>query len=303
MKQKVVVVMGGMSSERAISLQSGAGVIRALKAAGYPVAGVDLTGDIAAFVRALRREKPAVVFNALHGKYGEDGCIQGLLNMMRIPYTHSGVLASAEGMDKEVAKRIVAAVGVPVARGAVMERKEAAAFPLPLVAKPNDEGSSVGVHIIRTAAEKRELLRQWPAGRALMVEAYIPGRELSVAVLDGKPLGVIEIVPQDGFYDFKNKYSAGGARHVYPAPIPKKIYDDAMRCAASAHRALRCRGVTRSDFRLDDTSARKPRLVFLEINTNPGMTPLSLVPEIAAHNGLSYRRLVERLVKGAACDM
>ncbi|MDD3669304.1 MAG: D-alanine--D-alanine ligase [Alphaproteobacteria bacterium] len=302
MKPKVVVVLGGMSSERAISLKSGAGVVQALRAAGYPVAAIDLTGDIAAFVRALRRAKPDVVFNALHGKYGEDGCIQGLLNMMKIPYTHSGVMASAEGMDKAVAKRIAAAAGVPVARGAVMGRTEAAAFPPPLVAKPNDEGSSVGVHIVRTAAEKKELLRRWPAGRTLLVEEYIPGRELSVAVLDGKPLGVIEIVPRAGFYDFKNKYSAGGARHVYPAPIPKKTYDAAMRCAALAHKALRCRGVTRSDFRLDDAAGRDPRLVFLEINTNPGMTPLSLVPEIAERNGLSYRKLVERLVRGAACD-
>lgn len=303
MTKKIAVIMGGMSSERDISLQSGAGAMRALRDAGYPVVGIDLTEDVAAFVKKLNREKPAVVFNALHGKYGEDGCVQGLLNMMKIPYTHSGVLASAEGMDKAVAKRLAAAAGVPVARGGVMNKQQAADFPLPFVAKPNDEGSSVGVHIIKTSADKKKLWKQWPEDHPLLVEEYIPGRELSVAVLDGKALGVIEIVPRAGFYDFKNKYSAGGARHIYPAPIPKKVYDAAMQAAAVAHQALQCRGVTRSDFRLDDVSnPQKPRLVFLEINTNPGMTPLSLVPEIAGHNGISYRRLVERLIEGAACD-
>lgn len=304
--KKVMVVMGGMSSERSVSLMSGAGVAAALTEAGYNVVSYDLTSDIDGFVQTVYQEKPDVVFNALHGRYGEDGCIQGLLNLIGVPYTHSGVMASSVGMNKEMTRRIAQAAGITVAEGRMVSRAEVASgqdLPMPYVIKPNDEGSSMRVSIIRTPADKEALLKEWPADKKMLMEGYVPGRELSAVVLDDQAVGVVEVIPKKGYYDFNNKYTAGAADHVIPAPIPQKLYDQAMSEALSMHRLLMCEGTSRSDFRLDDvTDPSCPRLVFLEINTNPGMTKVSLVPEVVRIcDGMSYQELVVHLVEGAAC--
>ncbi len=304
---KVVVLMGGISSEREISLLSGAGVVEALRETDMDVVPYTVTDDIADLVNMLTREKPDVIFNALHGQYGEDGRIQGLLDLMKIPYTHSGVLASAIGMDKETTKQMIQEIEIPVARGGLVSDEEIRAGwgdPMPYVVKPNDEGSSVGVTIVRTKEEEDALLANWPAGQYLLMEEFIPGRELSVAVLDGEPLGIVELVPKTGYYDYNNKYTDGATTHIIPAQIPDDLYRHIMEMASDVHLFLGCRGVTRSDFRLDDvTDPAHPRAVFLEINTNPGMTKLSLVPEIAwVCEGISYRDLVVRLVEEALCD-
>lgn len=304
--KKVMVVMGGMSSERSVSLMSGAGVAEALNEAGYDVISYDLTSDIGGFVQAIEREKPDVIFNALHGRYGEDGCIQGLFNLMKVPYTHSGVMASSVGMNKEMTRRMMQSAGITVAAGAIVSRADVASgrdLPMPYVVKPNDEGSSMGVSIIRTPADKEALLKEWPADQKMLMEAYIPGRELSVVILDNQAIGVVEIIPKEGYYDFSHKYTAGAAEHVIPARIPQALYDRAMHEALLAHQMLMCAGTSRSDFRLDDvTDPSCPRLVFLEINTNPGMTKLSLVPEVVrVCSGLSYQDLVVRLVEEASC--
>ena len=299
--KKVLVVMGGFSDERDISLLSGHQVAEALTQSGYEVIPYDLK-DVTDFVENLKQVRPDVVFNALHGKYGEDGCIQGLLNLMKIPYTHSGVLASAVGIDKNKTRLLAKSAGVDVAAGGLMTREEFLANepPMPYVIKPNDNGSSVGVFIVRDETGKKAALNVWQAGESRLVEDYIAGRELSVAVWENKGVGVVEIVPKTGYYDFKNKYSEGGAEHVIPAQIPPEIYELALNRAALIHQMLGCRGVSRSDFRFDETQGR---LVFLEINTNPGMTALSLVPDIMrACQGTSYERVVSRLVEEATCD-
>lgn len=304
--RRVAVLMGGISSEREISLKSGQGVLQALSEAGYSAFPLDLTHDVAELVRILNREKPDVIFNALHGKYGEDGCVQGVLNLMQIPYTHSGVMASAIAMDKSMTKKIVQGIGVTVAEERLVDRKDIISgntLPYPYVVKPNDDGSSVGVFIVKTEAEKDKMLAAWPFDRSVLMETFIPGRELSVAVTDDGPLGVVEVVPKSGFYDFSNKYSQGGAEHIIPAPIAEKDYRAVMEQAYNVHKALGCRGVSRSDFRYDDTQKNAPaRMVFLEVNTNPGMTPLSLVPDIAKVKGISYQDLVVWLVERATCD-
>ena len=304
--KKVLVLMGGLSAERDISLLSGEQVASALIRAGYTVVTYDLTADISGLIEELIREKPDVVFNALHGRYGEDGCIPGLLNLMKIPYTHSGVLASAIGMDKNRTRQLVHNIGLTVAAGGLMTKDSFLEQepPLPYVIKPNDNGSSVGVFIVRSTSDKEQALHQWTDNTSRLVEQYIPGRELSVAVLDGQAIGIVEIVPQTGYYDFKNKYTDGGAKHLVPAPIPPDLYQTALHQAELAHRVLGCRGVSRSDFRLDDTTdPLHPKLVFLEINTHPGMTKLSLVPDIALHcRQISYEQLVSHLVEEAACD-
>lgn len=298
--KKVLVLMGGMSSEREISLLSGTNVANALTSVGYHVVIHDLTADIDSLIKTINSERPDVVFNALHGKYGEDGCIQGLLNMLKIPYTHSGVLASSVGMDKEMTRQIVSKNGVSVPKGQLMTKAEfLKQSPIkPYVIKPNDEGSSVGVFIVLSDEDKENALLHWHDNRKMLVEDYIAGRELSVAVLDGKALGVVEIVPKTGYYDFQNKYTDGATTHIIPAPIAPALYREALVQAELAHKALGCRGVSRSDFRLDETNLR-----FLEINTNPGMTKLSLVPEIAKTcANMTYEQLVSHLVEEASCD-
>lgn len=294
-QRHVAVIMGGWSTERAVSLVSGAAVAKALAERGFRVTEIDAGRDLAAKLAAV---KPDVVFNALHGRWGEDGAVQGLLEVMNIPYTHSGVLASALAMDKPVAKQVFSDAGLLCAPGVVVTRAELVAvepMPRPFVVKPLNEGSSVGVHIIEDGDNWRIADDGLPTDR-LLVERYIPGREIQVAVMDGVALGAVEIRPKSGFYDYNAKYTAGLAEHLMPAPLPEDVYATVLEYAERAHKALGCRGVTRSDFRYDETEGK---FYILEINTQPGMTPLSLAPEIAAHKGISFGDLVTWLVDDA----
>jgi D-alanine-D-alanine ligase len=313
MAERVTVLMGGVSAEREVSLVSGAQCAQALRDAGYTVSEIDVTADIAALVDALIPEtgpRPDVVFNALHGRYGEDGNIQGLLNLLGIPYTHSGVLASALAMDKQAAKRIFATAGLPVAEGRVVARSalsEGDPMARPYVVKPVNEGSSVGVLIVRPGDNQvlPDDLAVLPD--TLLVERYVPGRELTVAVMgadgdDLRALGVTELRIEGGFYDYNAKYVAGRTEHLVPAPIVDSVSRDAMSHAITAHRVLGCRGVSRADFRYDDTAGEPGELVLLEVNTQPGMTPLSLVPEQARHCGIEFPELVTWMVEQARCD-
>ncbi|MGO9362566.1 MAG: D-alanine--D-alanine ligase [Rhodomicrobium sp.] len=302
----VAVLMGGWSAEREVSLNSGAACANALEGAGYRVTSIDVDRDVAAKLAALR---PDACFNALHGKGGEDGCIQGILETLQIPYTHSGVLASALAMDKARAKIAFKAAGVPVAGGVVASPAQAARahlMPPPYVIKPVTEGSSVGVYIVREdqAHPPQELTRpDWAYGDVL-VERYIGGRELTCAVIGHRSLDIIEILPAEGlgFYDYEAKYAKGGSRHILPAQISPEIYEFIQKLAIDAHNALGCRGVSRADFRLDDRAEGTGELVCLEVNTQPGMTATSLVPELAAHAGLGFGELVQWIVEDASCD-
>jgi D-alanine-D-alanine ligase len=302
MSRHVAVLMGGWSSEREVSLVSGRAVAKALREAGYRATEVDAQRNMG---DELLRLKPDVVFNALHGRFGEDGKVQGLLEILGLPYTHSGVLASALAMDKPMAKRLFAEAGIPLAAGMVVTRAEfieAAPFPPPYVIKPLNEGSSVGVRIVMPGDNFDPTdKRNWSYGDQVLVERYIPGREIQVAVMGERALGAIEIKPLGRFYDYEAKYTAGRAQHLMPAPLDPADYAEALRLGRLAHNALGCRGVSRADLRFDDT--RGPgRFYMLEINTQPGMTPLSLVPEIAAHQGIGFVDLVRWLVEDAGCD-
>ncbi len=302
MKKHVAVLMGGWSAEREVSLVSGRECAAALKQCGYAVSEIDVGRDIAA---VLAKVQPDVCFNALHGRIGEDGCMQGLLEIMGIPYTHSGVLASAIAMDKPAAKRLFAGAGITVVEGRVVERDEVLRghpMPVPYVVKPLNEGSSVGVTIVANGGLPRFHNEGWHYGSKVLVERYIPGRELTVGVMGDRALAVTEIRPREGFYDYAAKYTDGKAEHLVPAPVPEKIYEDAKRLAVAAHQALGCRGVSRADFRYDDTPGGTGQVYILEVNTQPGMTPLSLVPEQAAHVGISFAELVDWMVEHAACD-
>ncbi len=303
MTRHVAVLMGGWSVEREVSLNTGAGCAAALENVGYRVTRIDVQRDIAAVLDKLR---PDVVFNALHGRFGEDGTIQGLLEILRIPYTHSGVLASALAIRKDKAKTVVAAAGVPVAHGVSVSRFEAArrhVLEPPYVLKPVDEGSSVGVVIVKKGREHppQEIARpDWPCGETMLAESFIAGRELTCAVMAGKSLGVTEIRAATGeFYDYDAKYAKGGSIHICPAQILPNIYQRIEECALTAHQAIGCRGVSRSDFRYDDES---DTLVWLEVNTQPGMTETSLVPELAAHAGMNFGELVRWIVEDASLD-
>ncbi|MCB1443197.1 MAG: D-alanine--D-alanine ligase [Methyloceanibacter sp.] len=303
----VAVLMGGLSSEREISLRSGNACAQALEGEGYRVTKVDVGRDVAARLAEL---EPDVCFNALHGHYGEDGCIQGVLETMGLPYTHSGVLASALAMHKERAKAVLREAGVPVAESRLVSRAEAAkGHPIkpPYVIKPPAEGSSVGVYIVREgqAHPPQELhSADWALGEELMVERYIPGRELTCAVMGDEALGVIEIRPAEGlaFYDFESKYAPGGSIHELPASLKPNVYQLVQKLSVAAHRALGCRGVSRSDFRFDDRPDGTGELICLEVNTQPGMTATSLVPELAAHSGRSFGELVRWIVEDASCN-
>ncbi|MBZ0217609.1 MAG: D-alanine--D-alanine ligase [Fimbriimonadaceae bacterium] len=303
-EKHVAVLMGGWSAEREVSLASGVGCADALEGEGYQVTRIDVDRNIAAVLAELR---PDVAFNALHGRFGEDGVIQGVLETLDIPYTHSGVLASAVAMHKQMAKTIFAAAGIPVAYGKVVDRLEAAKSHIidpPYVVKPVCEGSSVGVYIVREdqAHPPQELFSaDWDLGDVL-VERYIPGRELTCAVMGDVALGVIDIVSARGFYDYEAKYEIGGSKHVLPAEISPNIYQLAQKLALDAHRALGCRGVSRADFRFDERPDGSGGLVCLEVNTQPGMTETSLVPELAAHAGHSYGELVRWMVEDASCQ-
>ena len=305
-KKHVAVLMGGWSSERQVSLWSGTACADALEQAGYRVTRVDMDRDIATTLAALR---PDVVFNALHGPFGEDGCIQGILEILGIPYTHSGVLASALAMDKVRTKAVIKAAGVPVAEHKVAHRLEAAKAHVmkpPYVVKPVREGSSCGVLIVGEDAEHppQELFSdEWAYGDTVMVERYVAGRELTCAVMGDVALGVIDIVPVGyGFYDFDSKYRSGGSKHILPAEISPNIYQSIQKLTLTAHQALGCRGVSRADFRYDDRLHGTGELICLEVNTQPGMTATSLVPDMAAHAGHSFEDLVSWMVEDASCD-
>ena len=301
----VAVLMGGWSAEREISLRSGKACADALERSGYQVSRIDVDRDVAA---TLRARKPDVALNVLHGRPGEDGTLQGLLEVLGIPYSHSGVLASALAMKKDIAKSVLKSAGVPVPGGVVAARKEAAKqhlLPPPYVIKPIAEGSSVGVFIVREDHKHppQELTRaDWAFGDQILVEPYIPGKELTCAVMGDLALGVIEIVPTVKFYDYEAKYAPGGSKHLLPAPIAADVYREVQRLALAAHRALGCRGVTRSDFRFDDSLGAAKGLFCLEVNTQPGMTETSLVPELAGHAGISFEDLVKWMVEDASLD-
>jgi D-alanine-D-alanine ligase len=302
----VAVLMGGWSAERPVSLNSGRGCADALEARGYRVSRIDVGRDIAQVLIAL---KPDVAFNALHGQAGEDGALQGLLEILRIPYTHSGILASALAMHKDRAKIVLAAAGVPVAHGIVVDRHDAArGHPLapPYVLKPVSEGSSFGVVIVKEdrARPAQEVGREdWPYGDALLCEHFVAGKELTCAVMGDRALDIIEIKPvSETFYGYDAKYAKGGSLHVLPADLKPKIYEDVQNLSLRAHRALGCRGLTRADFRYDETKGEDGELVCLEVNTQPGMTETSLAPEMAAYAGVSFGELVAWMVGDASCD-
>jgi D-alanine-D-alanine ligase len=302
--KRVAVLYGGISAEREVSLTSGRQVIEALRTAGYEVVPVEVGPDLGAVLAALD-PRPDAVFNALHGRFGEDGTIQGVLDWLGIPYTHSGVRASSIAMDKVAAKTVFAAAGLPVARHKIVDvaaLEEADPMPRPYVIKPQKEGSSVGVYIIKNGDNRRaEIARGWAFGPTALTEEYIAGRELTVAVMGDRALAVTEISSQRGFYDYEAKYSDGGSRHVIPAPVHPEIAAQAMEVALAAHRALGCVGATRSDFRYDDTEGEPGRLVLLEVNTQPGLTPVSLLPEQAAYRGLDFPALCAWMVEAAQC--
>ncbi len=303
MAKTVAVLMGGSSVEREVSLDSGAACADALEEAGYAVTRIDVCRDVRRLIDALT-PAPDCVFNALHGRDGEDGKIQGLLDMMGVPYTHSGVLASAIAMNKQVAKTLFCARGIPCPEGRIMPLDQIgtkAGFAPPYVMKPNAEGSSVGVHIVRVG-DNRIPAEDWRFGDSALVERYIPGRELTVVVMGDRAIGVTELRPISGFYDYEAKYTDGQTVHTCPAQVPDKIAKQAMEYALNAHRVLGCRGVSRADFRYDDTKGEPGRLYMLEVNTQPGMTPLSLVPEQAAQAGIAFGELVTWMVENAACD-
>jgi len=303
---KVAVLMGGMSAEREVSLSSAKGVCAALKELGYDVTELDVDASVSEKLDII---KPDVCFNALHGRYGEDGCIQGLLELKGIPYTHSSVMASAIAMNKAYAKIIFKNASIPVVDDALVIRgtelitnnQQQVPLDFPYVIKPVSEGSSVGVHIVQNG-DNLEFLNEIKPDEEYLIEKYIPGREVQAAVMGSECLGAIEIRPLGRFYDYEAKYTGGKAEHIMPAPIHPKAYKQICEYAVAAHKALGCKGVTRSDFRYDDTNGEPGRIFILETNTQPGMTPLSLTPEIAAYKGIGYKELVDSLVKEALCQ-
>ncbi|MEM7422107.1 MAG: D-alanine--D-alanine ligase [Pseudomonadota bacterium] len=296
---RVVVLKGGPSAEREVSLVSGSECAGALRRAGYDVVELDAGADLAARLADLR---PDVIFNALHGRWGEDGCVQGLLEWLRIPYTHSGVLASSLAMDKERTKAVYRAHGLPVADGRLTPRADVvAAHPMtpPYVVKPYNEGSSVGIYIVSEGANGPARLPP-DAPETLLVEKFVPGREMTTAVMGDNAMAVTDIIAATGWYDYEAKYAAGGSRHVLPADIPDEIRDACLSYALTAHRAIGCRGLSRTDFRWDESKGLAG-LVLLETNTQPGMTPTSLAPEQAGHLGMSFEELCQWLVEDASC--
>jgi len=296
---RVVVLKGGLSAEREVSLVSGRECASALRRAGYEVTEIDAGRDVA---RALSDAAPDAVFNALHGRWGEDGCVQGILEWLSIPYTHSGVPASAVAMDKARTKAVYAAAGLPVVESMIVPRAEiAAGHPMapPYVVKPNNEGSSVGIYFVHEQANGPAKLAD-DAPTTLMVERFVPGRELTVAVMGERALAVTDIIAESGWYDYHAKYDEGGSRHVVPADLPAEILGACLAHALTAHRALGCRGLSRTDLRWDE-SRGLDGLVLLETNTQPGMTATSLAPEQAAHCGISFDALCDWLVEDASC--
>ena len=302
MSKHVAVLLGGRSPERDVSLVSGRKVIEALEAKGYQVSPIDPRDHD--WIDQLDGVKPDVVFNALHGDWGEDGRVQGVLDYLGYPYTHSGVAASALAMDKQRAKAVLREAGIQCPEGQLISRFEAArdhVMKPPYVAKPNAQGSSVGVVIVPEGANRPPAIlgsEDWPYDEEVLIERFIPGRELTVAVMGDKPLTVTEIVPKTAFYDYDAKYSDGGSVHQLPADVPQAVFDECMAEALKAHQVLGCRGLTRSDFRYDPETGG---VWLLEIHTQPGMTPTSLAPEQAAHCGIGFPDLVAWMVENAAC--
>ena len=298
---RVAVIMGGWSSERPVSLSSGRGMAEAARVSGFDVVEIDVTRHLA---QQLEQAKPDVVLNALHGPWGEDGCVQGVLEVMGIPYTHSGVLASALAMNKDKARAVYAQHGLDIAEGGLYAVEDLARdhiMPPPYVIKPIAEGSSFGVFIVREGANRppKELTDgTWQFGSHALVEKFVPGRELTVGVMGDRAMAVTEITTLREYYDFAAKYETGGSRHVLPADLPNAVTEAALAASLRAHRALGCRGVSRSDFRYDEKAGR---LVILETNTQPGMTPTSLIPEQAAHLGIDYPSLVRWMIEDASC--
>lgn len=309
--KSVAVLMGGFSTEREVSLVSGTEVAKALSEEGYDVRTIDVHRDLAALVADLTNPRPDVVFNALHGIGGEDGTVQGVLEYLNLPYTHSDHLASAVAMDKVMTKRVLTSVGVRSPMGMVLSRAEleTSGHPMdtPYILKPVDGGSTVGVVLVQKG-NNCPIGENWTFGERVLAEEFIPGRELTVGVLSGNgepahALAVTEIRFTASVYDFTAKYTSGHAVHTLPAVVPKAIADEAMRVAVLAHETLGCSGASRSDFRWDDSKPGTDGLYFLEVNNQPGMTPLSLVPEQAAHVGMPYGKLVSWMVENAACKL
>ena len=301
MTTHVAVLMGGWSAEREVSLSSGVACAAALRDAGYRVSEVDAGPDLATRLTEL---KPEVAFNALHGRWGEDGCVQGLLELISLPYTHSGVRASAVAMHKPSSLEVFRAHGIPCAESELTTTAAVNAedpLPRPYVVKPPNEGSTFGVKVVRSGDNNPPIGADWRFGDEVLAERFIPGRELTVAVMDGRALGVTEIITDDGFYDYDAKYADGGSQHLVPAPIHEDSYAQAMDLSVRAHNALGCRGVSRADFRYDDTKGEPGALFMLEVNTQPGMTKTSLVPELAAHCGIDFTALVRWMVEDAGC--
>jgi D-alanine-D-alanine ligase len=306
MKNKhVAVLMGGFSAERPVSLSSGGACAVALEAVGYKVSKVDVGRDVGSVLGAL---KPDVCFNALHGPFGEDGTVQGILEYLAIPYTHSGVLASALAMNKEQAKKVAKAAGIPIAESKVANRfaiGDKHPMKPPYVVMPVNEGSSFGVVIVKEGQSHPPQViasSEWKYGDRVMVERYVPGRELTCAVMGDVALGVCEIIPTGhSFYDYDSKYVAGGSKHECPAKVSPNIYQKIQTLALKAHQAIGCRGVSRSDFRYDDRHSENGEVIWLEVNTQPGMTPTSLVPDIAAQAGHSFGDLLSWMVEDASC--
>ena len=303
MNKHVAILMGGWSTERDVSISSGLACAQALRSSGFQVTKIDVDRNISSVLAKL---KPDVCFNALHGPIGEDGNIQGLLNIMGIPYTHSGVQASAIAMDKIRTKEICSKAGLSCPDGSSLSRNDISLLELekrPFVIKPKSQGSSIGVHIVRPKDNYIPFLKKWSYGEELVIEKFIPGRELTVGVLNGIALCVTEITSERGFYDYNAKYEPGGSKHIIPADLPDKIVRKALDQAVVAHKTLGCRGITRSDFRYDDTDGDLGDLYFLEINTQPGMTSTSLVPEQASYAGMTFSELLIQLLEAAECDL
>ncbi len=302
--ESIAILMGGWSNEREVSLQTGYAFKDALRKSKYRVTTIDVQRDLPKLIEDINTFKPDVMINALHGTGGEDGVIQGVLTMLGLPFTHSSVLSSAIAMDKLITRAILSAEGIPFAPYNTFDVKEYHKrqdhpFNFPYVIKPIAEGSSRGVYIITSDADKTRAMEEWVYADKLIAEAYIPGREIQVAVMGGKAIGAIELKPHSGFYDYEAKYTEGKTDHIMPAPLTSQDQDQLFHYAEVAHKKLRCNGITRSDFRLDESDNAMHRICMLELNTQPGMTPLSLVPEIAAYYGISFLDLIEKMLASA----
>ena len=303
--KKVAVLMGGWSGEREVSLTSGQGALKALKEKGYEAYPIEVTQDMARLIKDLSFGPDVIFMGALHGRWVEDGCLQGLLEIMGIPYTHSSPAASAIAMDKALSRSFLKSAGLPIVEGVLVSQEtlqeKAASLGYPCVLKPLAEGSSLGVYILTSADDLLQTEGIWEFGATALLERYIPGQEIHVAVLGKKALGAIEICPHEGFYDYQAKYTQGHARHIMPASLAKNAYEEVLLLAEKAHACLGCEGVTRVDFRYNDGATGPKGFFILEVNTQPGLTPLSLVPEIAQHSGLSYNDLLEWMVENPRC--